>query len=140
MSRLFYEERDELPRLNFEVDDSNHGKSYFEKVAKLVPTEIIAGYIALINLVPLIQLQITKEWVYLIIFFLCLILTPIYLNSFAIKGKSKKIHLVVSSFGFIFWAYSISGSVVLPSIYDSALSSIFLIAFSLISGIIPLKK
>jgi len=122
------------------LPNTNLTKNYFEKIAKLVPTEIVAGYIALINLVPSIQIQSIKVWAYSIIFTLCLILTPIYLNAFSEKEKPKRNHLIISSVAFIIWAYTISGSLVIPKFYDSSLSSILLISFSLISGIIPLKK
>ena len=145
MSRLFYasttHEKGDITQLNFEVEQqTNNAKRYAEKVAKLIPSEIVAGYIALINLIPLVKIPNISNWLYPIVFLLCLILTPLYLNVLAEKKRPKRNHLIISSISFIIWAYCVSGNIIIPKLYDSAISSMLLIAFTLISGVIPLKK
>lgn len=116
-------------------------KSYFEKVAKLVPSEIIAGFLAMCGFVPNIgDDSINSRTVYLIIFGFCLILTPVYLNFFAEKDKPKRIHLIISSLAFVVWAYVTTGSELFPDFYNAAIASIILVAFSLVSALIPLNK
>ena len=145
MARLFYETpklvKGILPKKEPEAENTQSAPlKYLEKVSKLVPSEIVAGYIALVGLVPNIRLELVRPWIYLVVFVLCLVLTPIYLNLQADSGKPKRNHLLVSSIAFIVWAYTISGSIIIPQFYDSALASIGLIVFSLVSGAIPLDR
>jgi hypothetical protein len=113
---------------------------YLEKVAKLIPSEIIAGYIGLVGFVPLVRHEQIRPWIYLIIFALCIVLTPAYLGFQATKNKPYKIHVFVSTIAFVVWAYSVSGAVIVPRLYDAAIASILLIAFTLASGAIPLRR
>ena len=139
MARLYYE-KEPSSRLQSGSDSSiNNTKDYLEKVSKIIPSEVIAGYLALIGFVPLIKNQNLHEGFYYGIFFLGILLSPIYLNSQADKGKPKIIHLFLSSLSFIFWAYSTTGDKIFPNFFDSAIASILLISFSLISGKIPLN-
>ena len=145
MGRLFYEkpalEKGILPPKESESENTqNTTLKYLEKVSKLVPSEIVAGYIALVGLVPNIHFEGVKPWIYLGIFVVCLFLTPVYLNLQAESGKPKRNHLFISSIAFIVWAYTISGNFIIPQYYDSAIASIVLILFSLISGVIPLDR
>ncbi len=139
MSRLYYEKSTTTPE--FRNDNSSSGKDYLEKIAKLVPSEIIAGYIAIIGFVPSIKIipPESLKFVYVSAFVLCLIITGWYIKLQAEKGKPYKIHLIVSMVAFMVWAYAISGHVVFPSFHDVAIGSILLVLFSLISGKIPLS-
>lgn len=140
MSRLYYDKQvnPNQPRAVSGIDD-NKTKGYLEKVAKLIPSEVIAGYLAMFGFVPLIQKPETHVMVFWGIFILCQILTPIYLNSQSEKGKPRIVHLIVSSIAFTVWAYVITGMTLVPEYHDAALASIILIGFSLISATIPLK-
>jgi hypothetical protein len=115
-------------------------KQYLEKVSKLVPSEIIAAYVALVGLVPVIRYQSVRPWMYWVIFVTCLVLTPIYLNALADQGKPKRNHLFLSTGAFVVWAYSVSGGAVVPSLHDPAIASITIITYSLVSGVIPLDR
>ena len=137
MSRLYYEASTTTPGLK--NGDSEGAKEYLEKVAKLIPGEIIAGYITLIGLVPSIKDNGLHTWFYGGIFLLCLFLTPYYLNKQAEKGKPKTVHLILSTIAFVLWAYAVSGGAVWPAIHDPGIASILLGAYSLISGKIPLS-
>lgn len=141
MSRLHYDKQvnPNQPRA-VSGEEEGKAKGYLEKVAKLIPSEVIAGYLAMFGFVPLIQKPETHTMVFWGIFILCQILTPIYLNSQAEEGKPKRVHLIVSSIAFTVWAYVTTGKTLVPDYHDAAFASIILIAFSLISAIIPLKK
>src|SRR3990172_61198 len=119
MGRLYYEAP---PGPAMGVDTGKGEKKYLEKVASLVPAEIIAGYLTLVGIVPLIRNEALHSWFYWAILVLCLGLTPIYLNAQAEKGKPKKRHLIVSTFAFVFWAYATSGAVIVPVLYDAAIA------------------
>lgn len=139
MTRLYYEYPDAVQVSDLDGKESKLNR-YLEKVAKLVPSEIIAGYLAMVGFVPQIGIPEIHQTIFYVIFFLCLVLTPVYLNRQSQKGKPKKIHLIVSTLAFIIWAYVTTGNTLIPDYYDAALGSIALIAFSLISGVIPLTK
>jgi hypothetical protein len=152
MSRLYYEterpQRDaakgqfDQGKRTFKLEQGGSSpevKSFLEKIAKLIPSEVIAGYITLIGLLTALKNPGMRPVFYAIAFILCLVLTPIYLNYQADPGKPKKIHLIVSMFAFVVWAYATSGQQVVPQLYDPAIASFALVAFSLISGAIPLR-
>lgn len=145
MSRLFYESditvntATTIPRMSFQVRGKRDSKQYLEKVAKLIPSEIIAGYLTLIGFVPLIRNSTLWPWVYGSIFTICLALTPLYMYLQADKGRPKRIHILVSSIAFVVWAYAISGGAIVGRAHDPALASILLVIFSLISGAVPLN-
>ena len=114
--------------------------SFLEKVAKLVPSEIIAGYLAMMGFVPQIEgdAQSIAGWG---IYGLCQVLTPVYLNTQAEAGKPKLIHLLLSTIAFAIWAYVTTGDKLLPEgYYQAAIGSIVLVAFSLVSAIVPLNR
>jgi hypothetical protein len=147
MPRLFYENDQprsidvQDTRMSFKVRDrERESLRYLEKVAKLIPSEIIAGYVTLIGFIPLVRTVEIQSWLYGAVFVICLVLTPIYMNLQSEKNKPKYMHLVLSSMAFIVWSYAVSGSAVIPTFHDPAVASILLILFSLISGTIPLKK
>jgi len=106
MSRLYYEEfRDSNQPRAVSGKEEKNAKGYLEKVAKLIPSEIIAGYLAMFGFVPLIQKADTHTMVFWGVFILCQILTPIYLNNQAEESKPKRNHLILSSIAFAVWAY-----------------------------------
>ncbi|MDT0676981.1 hypothetical protein [Autumnicola musiva] len=142
MSRLFYEEKGLHGFRASEKPERKRVKSYLEKVSSLVPAEIIAGYLAMLGFLEKEEgsVIVEKQGLLIGIFFFCLILTPLYLNFQAEAGKPKIMHLVLSSLAFIIWAYVTSGEKFSGIYYDADVASISLIAFSLVSVLVPLKK
>jgi hypothetical protein len=146
MARLYYEKNANSNQLETLTDQGqNKGVSdYLEKVARLVPSEVVAGYLTMIGFVGSIkslQVQNITTW---IIFGLGLILTPIYLNNVADADKPKRNHIILSTVAFVVWAYVTSGQqlmqTIAPGIFDQAIASIVLVAFSLVSAVVPLNK
>jgi hypothetical protein len=136
MTRLYYEQGEDVMTLRGAQRKST--QQYLEKVAKLIPGEIIAGYVALIGFIPLVRTTGLHPWLYGASFVLCLILTPVYLNTQAEAGLPKRRHLILSSAAFVVWGYAVSGGIAWPAIHDPAIASILLVAFTLLSGRIPL--
>jgi|WetSurSiteA1Bulk_404760.scaffolds.fasta_scaffold01202_2 hypothetical protein len=145
MERLYYEK----PKVvsdepQAEVPPTGGFSEYLTKVALLIPSEIIAGYLTMIGLVSAIKNQQVQSISYWVILAACLGLTPWYLNKVATKGKPKIKHIIISTVGFVVWAYVTTGESLLgtiaPSFYDGAIASIILILFSLVSAKIPLDK
>ncbi len=153
MERLYYETKKisrpkatletEKDQTTLEVTDGGVNE-YLNKIARLIPSEIIAGYLFLMGGAGLIKNGNVQMVAYWVAFAVGLILTPVYLNKVAAENKPKINHIIVSSVGFIVWAYATTGATlsatIAPNIYDSAVASFILALFSLISGSIPLTK
>ncbi len=135
MARLYYEKGDSAADAAVDSELKNYG----EKIGKLIPSEVIAGYLTMLGFVPLSG-DTAKPWLYLAAFFLCLILTPLYLRAMSDPFRPKRRHLVISSLAFVVWAYTISGQAVIPAYYQPAVASMIMVAFTLISGVVPLNK
>jgi len=140
MGRLYYEKKNGPYAKAIDGNQQNFN-TYLEKVSKLIPSEIIAGYLTMIGFVESIKI-LDKGVVAWVIFAAGLILTPFYLNNVAEADKPKKNHLILSTVAFLVWAYVTTGAILFSTtgIYDSAIASITLVLFSLISGLIPLDK
>lgn len=146
MARLYYEKKVNSNQFETLADQGQKSgvSDYLEKVARLVPSEVVAGYLTMIGFVGSIkslQLQNITTW---IIFGLGLVLTPIYLNNVADSDKPKRNHIILSTIAFVVWAYVTSGQqlmqTIAPGIFDQAIASIVLVAFSLVSAVVPLNK
>jgi hypothetical protein len=110
---------------------------YGERVAKYVPAEIIAAYLALLPIVLGDAADGTTKRTTLlaIVFGACLVLTPLYLSRFVEAGKPKWMHLIVSTVAFVVWAYAIGGFFTDIGWYDKAAAAILITFFSLVSGL-----
>jgi hypothetical protein len=143
MGRLFYESRfRSIPAIK-NVTPKNGFDEKLEKVAKMVPSEIIAAYLTMVGFIPSIQGAGTQNIAIWVVFGFCLALTPFYLNRVAEPGKPKFIHILLSTIAFCVWAYVTSGKQLMafnPSLFQPALASIILIAFSVASTLIDLSK
>jgi hypothetical protein len=144
MERLYYEEKNDPTQPKAIAGEGKGFSDYLDKVARLIPSEIIAGYLTMIGFVGSVkntQTQIIIAWV---VFAIGLILTPLYLNKVAEADKPKRNHLILSTVAFLVWAYVTTGKQLLetisPDIFDQAVASIVLVAFSLVSAVIPLNK
>lgn len=144
MGRLYYEKKYDPTQARAIAGNEQGFSDYLDKVARLIPGEIIAGYLTMIGFVGSIkniQMQNVIAW---IVFAIGLILTPIYLNNVAEADKPKKNHLILSTIAFLVWAYVTTGKqlseTISPDIFEQAVASIILVAFSLISAIVPLNK
>jgi hypothetical protein len=116
-------------------------KEYLQKVASLVPAEIVAAYNLVISLVTGIQ---PKEWqagFYWLCFCAGVLGTAAYTNWQIGKGWEKVRHLAVYVCAFVVWAYAISGSKLLPfPYYQDAIAGIILVVVSLALGKVPLPE
>src|SRR5580704_14173470 len=123
MSRLYYPRSSRAGELA-DNSEENKPKEYLEKIAKFVPSEVIAVYVGLVGFVPGIKAVTLQPWFYAGAFVLCLALTPLYLSKMADAGQPNPRHLWVSTFAFVVWAYTVSGHLVVPQAYDPAIAGI----------------
>ena len=117
-----------------------------EKIAKLIPVEIIAGYSTLISFAVLVPKELALMHVHLrpacfvASFVASLILTPVYLSSMADAGKPKIMHLVVSTLAFPFWAYLTSGAAIFEQAYIPSLAGFAVALFTMATAWVPLDR
>jgi hypothetical protein len=147
MERLYYEKpspKKTLLQADAEPVSGPNFNDYLTKVSRLIPSEILAGYLTMIGFVSSIKNQEVQNVVAWIVFAAGLVLTPIYLNKVADANRPKRNHLILSTIAFIIWAYVTTGKQLLetisPDIFDQSIASIALVLFTLISAVIPLDK
>ncbi len=117
---------------------SASAKGWMERVAKYVPSEVVAAYLALVGFIPGAPAD-ARSGLAIGTFVLCWILTPIYLNGMAPADHPKMKHIGVSTIAFPVWAYAAGGDngifgPLALNWYNVAIASMILVAFSAISG------
>lgn len=125
------------------VQKEEKGDSYATRVAKYIPGEILAAYVAMLGIIETVGDAQLKKWLFLAALVLCAVFTPIYFIKAAEDGEPRTVHVVVSSLAFLVWAYSLDGYFGVMEIYHAAVGSFLLIVFTLASGAIvpqPGKK
>jgi hypothetical protein len=139
MSRLYYPKTKRGDLAGGGEDGIDIGDAT-KKTAKLIPTELVTAYAALVSASMVIRWVNFRQPAVWICFFICLVLTPVYLNYVADPGKPKRNQIIVGTFAFPVWAYLISGSQVIPDYYDAGLATIIAIVFSLATTPIPMNR
>jgi hypothetical protein len=140
-SRLYYPPKDKATLASGEETAASAAGEAAKKIAKLIPTELVTAYGALVGASLAIRWANLRLPGVAICFVICWVLTPVYLNLVADKdGKPKRNQIIVGTLAFPIWAYLVSGNQVMPDYYDAAMATIIATIFSLISGIIPMNK
>jgi hypothetical protein len=93
------------------------GENYVERVAKYIPGEIIAGYVALSGLISAVppedERRITAAWV---LFIVGLLVTPIYLYTAGKPANRREtLQIAIPTIAFVLWAYALGGPFELSS-------------------------
>ncbi|MBU1050653.1 hypothetical protein KKG90_11595 [Candidatus Bipolaricaulota bacterium] len=122
---------------------SETGDSYLERVAKYVPAEIVAAYLAIIGFA--VSVPSGKLIAMILAFAVCLIATPLYLWRMGKGSKVKAVHLIISSIAFVVWAFAVGGAGGIfgadaLNIYEPSWASIVLVIFTLASGLIEPRE
>ncbi len=129
--------RDLGAELKKAVQKGEKGDNYTTRVAKYVPTEILAAYITLLGVVDsMVGSSELKFWLYLAALAIGVVFTPIYFYMAAEKNDPRAVQMIVSTLAFLVWAYSLEGFFKAIGIHHPAVASFALILFTLISGAI----
>ena len=108
---------------------------YATRVAKYVPSEVLAAYVAMMGIVmSMSSVDRLKPYLAWAAFVLCLAVTPIYLYRFAGAKRDKFFHMALSSVAFGFWSYALGGPFEISHLYRADVGSLLLIGFTLVSG------
>jgi len=113
---------------------------YTDKIVKLIPTEVVAGWIA-VNSIIVAASQHPRTGTLILLF----IVFAVFAAAYTWKQTSEKsapkpyIQTAVSTFAFAVWAYAIGGPFPqwVPGLYDALFGGILLIVFTLASGLVP---
>jgi hypothetical protein len=111
-----------------------------KKIGKLIPTELITAYAALVSASMAIHWPSFRQPAFWVCFAICWVLTPIYLNMVADPGKPKRNQIIVGTVAFPIWAYLVSGAQVIPAYYDAGLATVITLVFSLATTPIPMNR
>lgn len=120
------------------------GDGYLERVAKYVPGEVLAFFVAINAILNQVVQTSGKDAlmagipvmaVAQAMFFVCLALVPLFVWYVREKGDAWVINAVVSTVAFPFWAYAI-GATAFAEHWDGNLAAITLATFTVVSGLI----
>lgn len=145
--------------LNSEISDDDKPKTkqgddnYAERIAKYVPAEVIAFFLAADKLFPdpnggdaksgtLLDKLIASYSleVAAAVFAIGLIGTPAYIWQQRAEGEPWKVHAIMATLAFIVWAYAIHAHIFVENIYSSSLASFLVLFYTLVSGfVVPIK-
>ena len=121
-------------------DNSQQQDDRMTRIIKYIPSEVIAGYLAMKQLIPSLPPNLHYGF-YLGNVILFFVLNIIYLRQYANAGDPLKTHVVVSSVAFIIWTYCVdSGLTEMLHITVTGFPSILLLLFSIASGFIVPKQ
>lgn len=118
---------------DYSSDINEEKQRYVEVLLKYLPSEVITFYLLAHN--TLDYNYVIAHW---IIFSICLILTPVYLYRF--WEVNHPVQLLVSTFFFMIWAFSLGIPFSLLDFYTPQLASVILFSGMLLIPFITKKK
>jgi hypothetical protein len=101
-------------------------QNYQDRLLKLIPSEIVGAYMVLQGIVPAAQ----AKWATTIISAILLLFTPLYLNR--IQKVNRLPQLVITTFSFAVWVYSLGGPFQYWGLYQAWLGSVILILWTVL--------
>jgi hypothetical protein len=118
----------------------NENQQYTDKLVKFIPTEIIGAYTALAVFLgydtseatpppPIIATQLIQ-----VVFFVLLILTPIYLRK--ISNVTQQLQLLVSTISFVVWVYTLGGPFEVWGLHNAYIAPVVLVLWALIPPLV----
>jgi xanthine/uracil permease len=105
------------------VADSS--SDYVERVAKYIPAEVVAGYLAIMGMIEAADPDNTARmglaWG---LFVIGVIVTPVYLTVVGKPIGQQKITVWISTFAFVVWAYALGGPFKMSGYHNGLLGSV----------------
>lgn len=113
------------------------GKEYLDRIAKYIPAEIIAAYVAALGFAKLAPNPAILSTV---IFFVMWICAPVYITRFTSTPKETWVNGAMSVIAFAIWAYAMGdGFFNYLGWYNAPTASVILVLFTIVSGaIVPI--
>jgi predicted membrane channel-forming protein YqfA (hemolysin III family) len=121
-----------------EVEDTYKDK--LERLAKYVPSEVLATYIFLNGIAATAASHTERLLWFSISFLICLSFTPIYFYLIRSPGDAVRHQQITSTIAFIIWAYGLGAGLFKEADYYFPIAAAFAVAiFSLVSAFIVPK-
>jgi hypothetical protein len=107
--------------------------NYYERLIKLIPTEIIGAYLALDNVLVSSNAEIIYRWALIIIL---VFVTPLNIFLTTKKGTEKTAtsQIIISSLSFLVWVYTLGGPFKYFGFYKPFQGTFILVLFTMISS------
>jgi len=97
---------------------------YSERLLKLIPSEIIAAWVAIQGIIP----PENGPWIMAAAAALLTLLTPLYLRRFQqVRGP---VQLAASTFSFLVWVYTLGGPFVYWGVYRPWFASLLIVLWT----------
>ena len=110
-------------------------QNYYEKLLRLIPSEIVAAYLVIIGIIP----PNVPVWLNVVVTSILLLIIPFYLYR-ALDVKNK-LQIITTTIAFIVWVYSFNGGIFNSfGLYKPWIASIILVLFTLIMPILIVEK
>ena len=110
-------------------------QNYYEKLLRLIPSEIVAAYLVIIGIIP----PNVPVWLNVVVTSILLLIIPFYLYR-ALNVKNK-LQIITTTIAFIVWVYSFNGGIFNSfGLYKPWIASIILVLFTLIMPILIVEK
>ena len=117
---------------------------YLDKVKKYIPTEVVLAYVFLQQTIENSAVEgsfWTKDVLFGVIFFICLLVTPIYkymqINDDTLPKPYRQ--LVISTFAFVVWVFYFGDwfeAILGKNYYSPILATILMVSFTLLTPIL----
>jgi len=115
-------------------------KEYGERVAKYVPSEILAFYAAAVSLIASLDIrtnQLKRLWLFGLMALFFWIVTPLWLARFSKEAAIRKTNQLVGFIAFAVWAYAFPAGIFHDfKLYDPIIAGLLLMVFTVVSAFI----
>lgn len=99
-------------------------EKYLGRLLKLIPSEMVAVYLAVQGIIP----PESAKWGLLIVSLVLLIITPFYLRM--VQKVDRIMQIILSSLSFAVWIYSMGGPFIHLKIYEPWIASVVILLWT----------
>ena len=99
-------------------------EKYLGRLLKLIPSEMVAAYLAVQGIVP----EENQKWGLLIVSLFLFIITPFYMRK--VQQVKQNSQVFISSLSFIVWVYSLGGPFIYFNIHEPWIASVLLLLWT----------
>ncbi|MEJ7651757.1 MAG: hypothetical protein WKF57_22335 [Nakamurella sp.] len=113
------------------------GDPYGDRVAKYIPAEFVATYLAAQSLVSAAANSATLgKWLLVVVGLVLLIVLPVYIRrKAAAESKPWRMQSTISSIAFVIWVYALGVLPTLFGFYEALVGGIVVLMYSFLVGV-----
>ncbi|MEO1743836.1 MAG: hypothetical protein AAFR99_18730 [Cyanobacteria bacterium J06629_9] len=112
--------------------------TYFDKVIKYIPADIIAAWTAITGLIASAGEQIDKAGLLWIMFAILVVLTPLWVRQQTRQAglPLARTQIAISTVAFVVWVIALGGPFESLAFYEPLYGSLLLIVYTLVAGLV----